>query len=171
MDSQSLRWAKRGFYERKAGTLISWEQRNDPLGGRVCRCAPALLIGPCLGGDATDSSELENERRCPPCSPSLAGGCVTALRVFYCPGPPIPSVTVFKPQQGGSLQQRLASESAVMRLEQRILTIEAEQEALLSSMGEEVDAACSSLLKNSPSNPKVFMSCSCTYLCILVLFS
>lgn len=44
-----------------------------------------------------------------------------------------------------------------MRLEQKILTIKAEQEAVLSSMAEEVDAACCSLLKNAQSNLKVFI--------------
>lgn len=43
------------------------------------------------------------------------------------------------------------------RLEQKILTIKAEQEAVLSSMGEEVDAACCSLLKNGQRNLKVFI--------------
>lgn len=44
-----------------------------------------------------------------------------------------------------------------MKLEQKILIIKAEQEAVLSSMGEEVDAACCSLLQNGQSNLKVFI--------------
>ncbi|XP_011610195.2 centrosomal protein of 128 kDa isoform X1 [Takifugu rubripes] len=53
-----------------------------------------------------------------------------------------------------SRQQSLESESRVVRLEQKILTIKAEQEAVLSSMGEEVDAVCCSLLKNGQRNLK-----------------
>lgn len=42
-----------------------------------------------------------------------------------------------------------------------MLTIKAEQEAALSSVGEEVDAACCSLLKNGQRNLQVFMGCLC----------
>lgn len=59
--------------------------------------------------------------------------------------------------QDSSCQQRLESESTAVRLEQKILTIKAEQEAVLSSMGEEVDAVCCSLLKNGQSKLKVFI--------------
>lgn len=85
--------------------------------------------------------------------PNVHPECISTGKVFYS----IPSLTLFKPLQDASRQQRLLSESTVVRLEQKILTIEAEQEAVLSSMGEEVDAACRSLLKNGQSNLKVFI--------------
>lgn len=69
--------------------------------------------------------------------------------------------TVFNPVQDASRQQSLASQSRVVRLEQKILTMKAEQEAVLSSMGEEVDAVCCSLLKNGQRNLKVFIYSLC----------
>lgn len=67
--------------------------------------------------------------------------------------------TVFNPLQDSSRQQSITSESRVVRLEQKILTIKAEQEAVLSSMGEEVDAVCCNLLKNGQRKLKVFIYC------------
>nr|XP_015803718.2 centrosomal protein of 128 kDa isoform X1 [Nothobranchius furzeri] len=43
---------------------------------------------------------------------------------------------------------RCASESELLRLEQKVLQLEAEQETVLTSMGEELDTACRSLMKN-----------------------
>ncbi|KAM9354773.1 centrosomal protein of 128 kDa [Pholidichthys leucotaenia] len=43
---------------------------------------------------------------------------------------------------------RRASESELVRLEQKVLEMEAEQEAVLTSLGEELDATCRSLARN-----------------------
>ncbi|KAM3603485.1 uncharacterized protein V6R79_023309 [Siganus canaliculatus] len=48
----------------------------------------------------------------------------------------------------GSGERRRASESELTKLEDKVLQMEAEQEAVLTSMGEELDAACRSLAKN-----------------------
>ncbi|KAL7387757.1 hypothetical protein ABVT39_000460 [Epinephelus coioides] len=45
-------------------------------------------------------------------------------------------------------ERRRASESELVKLEEKVLRMEAEQEAVLTSMGEELDAACRSLAKN-----------------------
>ncbi|KAJ4928927.1 hypothetical protein JOQ06_004549, partial [Pogonophryne albipinna] len=45
-------------------------------------------------------------------------------------------------------ERRRASESERVRLEEKVLLMEAEQEAVLTSMGEELDAACRSLARN-----------------------
>ncbi|XP_035804481.1 centrosomal protein of 128 kDa isoform X2 [Amphiprion ocellaris] len=45
-------------------------------------------------------------------------------------------------------ERRRASESEFVKLEQKVLQMEAEQEAVLTSMGEELDAACRSLARN-----------------------
>lgn len=45
-------------------------------------------------------------------------------------------------------KQRRASESERERLEHRVLQIEADQEAVLTALGEELDAACRILAKN-----------------------
>ncbi|XP_070705509.1 centrosomal protein of 128 kDa [Pempheris klunzingeri] len=45
-------------------------------------------------------------------------------------------------------ERRRASESELVKLEDKILRMEAEQEAVLTSMGEELDAACCSLARN-----------------------
>ncbi|XP_068432582.1 centrosomal protein of 128 kDa isoform X2 [Clinocottus analis] len=45
-------------------------------------------------------------------------------------------------------EQRRASESELVKLEEKVLRMEAEREAVLTSMGEELDAACRSLAKN-----------------------
>ncbi|XP_051792519.1 centrosomal protein of 128 kDa isoform X2 [Acanthochromis polyacanthus] len=45
-------------------------------------------------------------------------------------------------------ERRRASESELVKLEQKVLQMEAEQEAVLTSMGEELDAACHSLARN-----------------------
>lgn len=58
-----------------------------------------------------------------------------------------------------------------MKLEQKILTIKAEQEAVLSSVGEEVDAACCSLLQNGQSNLKVFIYSLCFCMMLHVMYS
>lgn len=71
-------------------------------------------------------------------------------------------VTTFTPLQDGSRQQRLTSESTLGSLEQKILTLQAEQEALLSAMDQEVDTACCSLLRNGQRNLKV-----CVCVCVL----
>ncbi|XP_069559232.1 centrosomal protein of 128 kDa [Brachyistius frenatus] len=48
----------------------------------------------------------------------------------------------------GSSERRRASESELVKLEQKMLQMEAEQESVLTSMGEELDAACCSLARN-----------------------
>lgn len=141
------------------GTLLSWEQYNDPLSlssPGVCSSALALLTGLCPGGDpeTIDRSGLENEMKCPQRSSLAVVGYIHSKGIYVVTSR---SFTVFSPLQDSSHLQRLASESTVVRLEQKILTIKAEQEAVLSSMGEEVDAACCSLLKNGQSNLKVFI--------------
>lgn len=45
-------------------------------------------------------------------------------------------------------ERRRASESELAKLEEKLLRMEAEQEAVLTSMGEELDAACHSLATN-----------------------
>ncbi|XP_042359946.1 centrosomal protein of 128 kDa-like isoform X2 [Plectropomus leopardus] len=45
-------------------------------------------------------------------------------------------------------ERRRASESEFVKLEEKLLQMEAEQEAVLTSMGEELDAACRSLARN-----------------------
>ncbi|XP_062293569.1 centrosomal protein of 128 kDa-like isoform X2 [Scomber scombrus] len=45
-------------------------------------------------------------------------------------------------------ERRRASESELVKLEDKVLRMEAEQEAVLTSMGEELDAACRSLARN-----------------------
>ncbi|XP_070782333.1 centrosomal protein of 128 kDa [Enoplosus armatus] len=45
-------------------------------------------------------------------------------------------------------ERRRASESELVKLEEKMLRMEAEQEAVLTSMGEELDAACRSLARN-----------------------
>ncbi|XP_044024462.1 centrosomal protein of 128 kDa-like isoform X3 [Siniperca chuatsi] len=45
-------------------------------------------------------------------------------------------------------ERRRASESELIKLEEKVLRMEAEQEAVLTSMGEELDAACRSLARN-----------------------
>ncbi|XP_054474484.1 centrosomal protein of 128 kDa [Anoplopoma fimbria] len=45
-------------------------------------------------------------------------------------------------------ERRRASESELVKLEEKVLRMEAEREAVLTSMGEELDAACRSLAKN-----------------------
>lgn len=106
-----------------------------------------------------------NEMKCPQCSSLAVVGYIYTVKVFfYSPVVTIRSLTVFQPLQDSSRQQRLASESTVVKLEQKILTIRAEQEAVLSSMGEEVEAACCSLLKNGQRSLKVFI---CYLFCVV----
>ncbi|KAK5623752.1 hypothetical protein CRENBAI_006765 [Crenichthys baileyi] len=45
-------------------------------------------------------------------------------------------------------EQRRVSESELVRLEKKLLTMEADQETVLTSLGEELDAACRSLARN-----------------------
>ncbi|KAM7395744.1 hypothetical protein PAMA_007157 [Pampus argenteus] len=45
-------------------------------------------------------------------------------------------------------ERRRASESELIKLEEKVLRMEAEQEAVLTSMGEELDTACRSLARN-----------------------
>ncbi|XP_067427620.1 centrosomal protein of 128 kDa-like [Thunnus thynnus] len=45
-------------------------------------------------------------------------------------------------------ERRRASESELVKLEEKVLRMEAEQEAVLTSMGEELDTACRSLARN-----------------------
>lgn len=165
IDSKLVGWTKRAFYYCNMGTLLSWEQYNDPLS---LSCAVEFVhvlwtywLGS-PGGDpeAIDSVGLESETvsqrkmECPQC-PSLAVPVyIPWNRVLLLSCSPN---AVFNPLQDSSRQQSLASESTVARLEQKILTIKAEQEAVLSSMSEEVDAACCSLLKNGQRNLKVFI--------------
>ncbi|KAE8287071.1 Centrosomal protein of 128 kDa [Larimichthys crocea] len=47
-----------------------------------------------------------------------------------------------------SAERRHASESELVKLEEKVLRMEAEQEAVLTSLGEELDAACCSLARN-----------------------
>ena len=44
-----------------------------------------------------------------------------------------------------------------MKLEEKLLRMEAEQEAVLTSTGEELDAACRSLARNGEDKLQVFM--------------
>uniref|UniRef100_A0A3P8TCJ1 Centrosomal protein 128 n=1 Tax=Amphiprion percula TaxID=161767 RepID=A0A3P8TCJ1_AMPPE len=53
-------------------------------------------------------------------------------------------------------ERRRASESEFVKLEQKVLQMEAEQEAVLTSMGEELDAACRSLARNGEDKLQVF---------------
>ncbi|XP_032398417.1 centrosomal protein of 128 kDa isoform X2 [Etheostoma spectabile] len=46
------------------------------------------------------------------------------------------------------VERRRASESELVKLEEKVLEMEAEQEAVLTSIGEELDAACRSLARN-----------------------
>ncbi|XP_076613185.1 centrosomal protein of 128 kDa [Chaetodon auriga] len=46
-------------------------------------------------------------------------------------------------------ERRRASESELVKLEEEVLRLETEQEAVLTSIGEELDAACRSLARNS----------------------
>ncbi|KAG8011139.1 hypothetical protein GBF38_005805 [Nibea albiflora] len=47
-----------------------------------------------------------------------------------------------------SAERRHASESELVKLEEKVLRMEAEQEAVLTSLGQELDAACCSLARN-----------------------
>ncbi|TKS75876.1 Centrosomal protein of 128 kDa [Collichthys lucidus] len=47
-----------------------------------------------------------------------------------------------------SAERRHASESELVKLEEKVMRMEAEQEAVLTSLGEELDAACCSLARN-----------------------
>ncbi|XP_076729773.1 centrosomal protein of 128 kDa isoform X4 [Maylandia zebra] len=47
-----------------------------------------------------------------------------------------------------SAERRRVSESELVKLEQKVLEMESEQEAVLTSLGEELDAACRSLARN-----------------------
>ncbi|XP_037541024.1 centrosomal protein of 128 kDa [Nematolebias whitei] len=47
-----------------------------------------------------------------------------------------------------SSELRRASESEIVRLDQKVLQLEAEQETILSSLGKELDSACRSLARN-----------------------
>uniref|UniRef100_A0A8C2X4D8 Centrosomal protein 128 n=1 Tax=Cyclopterus lumpus TaxID=8103 RepID=A0A8C2X4D8_CYCLU len=53
-------------------------------------------------------------------------------------------------------ERRRASESELVKLEEKVLRMEAEREAVLTSMGEELDAACRSLAKNGEDKLQVF---------------
>ncbi|KAM4713639.1 LOW QUALITY PROTEIN: centrosomal protein of 128 kDa [Anableps anableps] len=50
--------------------------------------------------------------------------------------------------KGRLSEQRRVSESELVRLEKKLLTMEADQEMILTSLGEELDAACRSLARN-----------------------
>lgn len=52
------------------------------------------------------------------------------------------------PPQVRSGERRRASESELVKLEEKVLRMEAEQQAVLTSMGDELDAACRSLARN-----------------------
>ncbi|XP_068609992.1 centrosomal protein of 128 kDa [Brachionichthys hirsutus] len=51
-------------------------------------------------------------------------------------------------QEVMSSEQRLSSQSELVKLEEKVLRMEAEQETVLTSMGEELDAACRRLARN-----------------------
>lgn len=60
------------------------------------------------------------------------------------------------PPQVRSGERRRASESELVKLEEKVLRMEAEQQAVLTSMGEELDAACRSLARNGEDKLQVF---------------
>uniref|UniRef100_A0A3Q4HQD9 Centrosomal protein 128 n=1 Tax=Neolamprologus brichardi TaxID=32507 RepID=A0A3Q4HQD9_NEOBR len=55
---------------------------------------------------------------------------------------------VSRASSGESAERRRVSESELVKLEQKVLEMESEQEAVLTSLGEELDAACRSLARN-----------------------
>lgn len=63
-----------------------------------------------------------------------------------------PFPPVLRPPQVRSGERRRASEA-----EERVLQMEAEQEAVLTSMGEELDAACRSLAQNGEDKLQVLL--------------
>lgn len=58
---------------------------------------------------------------------------------------PPPAQAVWHPPQVRAAERRRASESELVRLEETVSRMEAEQEAVFTSVGEELDAACRSL--------------------------
>lgn len=61
------------------------------------------------------------------------------------PPPPPPAQAVCRPPQVKAAERRRTSESELVRLEEKVSRMEAEQEAVFTSVGEELDAACRSL--------------------------
>lgn len=62
---------------------------------------------------------------------------------------PPPAQAVCRPPQVRAAERRRASESELVRLEEKVLRMEAEQEAVFTSVGEELDGACRSLAGDS----------------------
>lgn len=60
-------------------------------------------------------------------------------------------------RQTRSSELRRASESEIVRLDQKVLQLEAEQETILSSLGKELDSACRSLARNGEDKLQVFL--------------
>lgn len=58
---------------------------------------------------------------------------------------PPPAQAVCRPPQVRAAERRRTSESELVRLEEKVSRTEAEQEAVFTSVGEELDAACRSL--------------------------
>lgn len=150
-------------------TLLSWEQYNDPLSlsraGEFVHVLWTYWLGWVLVETLKPSTAQRKRKK------QFVRGKWSVPNVHAWQFWSIYTViilllacshhTVFNPLQDSSHQQSLASRSRVVRLEQKILTMKAEQEAVLSSMGEEVDAVCCSLLKNGERNLKVFIYCLC----------
>lgn len=54
-------------------------------------------------------------------------------------------------------ERRRVSESELARLEKKVLTMEADQETVLTSLGEELDAVCRSLARNGEDKLQVLL--------------
>lgn len=65
------------------------------------------------------------------------------------PATPPPAQAVCRPPQVRAAERRRASESELVRLEEKVSLMEAEQEAVFTSVGEELDATCRSLAGDS----------------------
>lgn len=73
---------------------------------------------------------------------------MTKLRKLYSP--------FCHPPQVRLGERRRDSESELVKLEDKVLRMEAEQEAVLTSMGEELDSACRSLARNGEDKLQVY---------------
>lgn len=56
-------------------------------------------------------------------------------------------------------ERKRASESELVKLEQKVSQMDAERKAVLTSLGEELDAACRSLARNGEDKLQVFPVC------------
>lgn len=71
--------------------------------------------------------------------------------------PRFPHLPVLHPPQVRSGERRRASEAELVKMEDKVLRMEAEREAVLTSMGEELDAACRSLAQNGEDKLQVLV--------------